>query len=169
MTYIEEPLKVALAVGNALIGVYNFIVISIPQSWRIINMPMSSDVFSSISQGNVKWVRDGEVEHFINAPLGRIALRIKIWPGIKSVDKIKDYRKQFSEGNVKVGGHDGIFYKFKRKYLLIGERNVLAILAYCPITQRTLQIEFIGGEEWVDEVLNTLNESQCHINEGSKN
>ncbi len=163
MTYTEEPLKVTLAVGNALFGVYNFLVISIPQSWRVINTPMTSDVLSSTSQGKVKWVRDGEIEHFVSTPLGNISMRIKIWPGVRPLNKIKDYSKQFEEGNTNVGKHKAIYYKFRRRYFRKGDYNVLAVYTYCEITERTILLEFIGGEEWVNSVLATLRESQCHL------
>jgi len=36
-----------------------------PPTWRIIIMPMASDVFRHREINGVKWVRDGEVMHFI--------------------------------------------------------------------------------------------------------
>jgi hypothetical protein len=55
----------AIAVGNRLLGLYNFVVLKAPPTWRIIIMPMASDVFRHREINDVKWVRDGEVMHFI--------------------------------------------------------------------------------------------------------
>jgi hypothetical protein len=91
MTYTENKL-VTIAVGNIITGVYNYIVLSLPHDWRIIVIPMNSDVFSGVRQGNVKWVREGEVEHGIATPIGEIMLRLRIWPGYKDHRELKETR-----------------------------------------------------------------------------
>jgi hypothetical protein len=161
MTYTENKL-VTIAVGNIITGVYNYIVLSLPHDWRIIVIPMNSDVFSGVRQGNVKWVREGEVEHGIATPIGEIMLRLRIWPGYKDHRELKETRGAEKIYEATVSGHNAKAYIYKRRYWLKIHR-VLGIHLYCSVTDRTMLIEFIGGGDWVDNVLRSIGGSQCHV------
>ncbi|GAY26398.1 conserved hypothetical protein [Desulfurococcaceae archaeon AG1] len=157
-----ESKNVTIAVGNIITGVYNYLVISIPIDWRIVVIPMNSDVFTSTRQGNVKWVKEGEVEHGLATPKGEIMLRIKIWPGFKEHWGIKDLRRVEKIYDLVISGHGAKAYIYRKRHGLRTTRT-LGIHLYCGITDRTILIEFIGGEDWVDAVLNSIGGSMCHV------
>lgn len=161
MTY-TEPKNVTIAVGNIITGVYNYMVLSIPMDWRVAVIPMNSDVFMSTRQGDVKWVREGEVEHGLITPMGEIMFRIKIWPGLKEQWKLKDLRKADKVYDLIISGHSAKAYIYRRRYGFKSSRT-LGIHLYCGITDRTMLIEFIGGDDWVDSVLNIIRGSMCHV------
>lgn len=157
-----ESRSVTIAVGNIITGVYNYIVLSIPPDWRIVIIPMNSDVFSSTRQGEVKWVKEGEVEHGILTPMGEIMLRLKIWPGYRDHGRIREVRRAEKIYDLAIAGHSAKAYIYRKR---LGFRNnrVLGIHLYCDVTDRTMLIEFIGGGDWVDKVLKNIGESMCHV------
>lgn len=161
MTYIE-PKSVTIAVGNIITGVYNYIVLSIPMDWRVIVIPMNSDVFSSTRQGDVKWVREGEVEHGLATPMGEMMFRIKIWPGFREQWRLKDLKRVEKVYELTISGHNAKAYIYRKRHGLRSSRT-LGIYLYCGVTDRTLLIEFIGGDDRVDSVLNTIRGSMCHV------
>ncbi len=161
MTY-TEPKSVTIAVGNIITGVYNYIILSIPMDWRVAVIPMSSDVFTSTRQGDVKWVREGEAEHGLITPMGEIMFRIKIWPGFREQWRLKDLRRVEKVYGLTISGHDAKAYIYRRRYGLRSLR-ILGIYLYCGVTDRTILIEFIGGDVWVDRVLDSVRGSMCHV------
>ncbi len=101
----------AIAVGNRLLGLYNFVVLKAPPTWRIIIMPMVSDVFRHREVNGVKWVRDGEVMHFIKDGPDTYTLRVVAKPG----------RKRLAGTSI-VNGHSGAY-----EYVDDGKRRVLKL------------------------------------------
>ena len=154
--------KSTIAVGNIVVGVYNFVVLSHPESWRLIPLPSASESFSFTRQGDVKWVTRGIAEHGIRTPRGVIGLRIEVWPGKREPSSFKDLKRASSLGEVAFGAHRARVYEYTRRSFLTSTR-VLALLVYCEYTDRSLLIEFIGGDEWVREVLGYLGGSECHV------
>lgn len=152
--------EVTLAVGNMITGVYNYIVLSIPLDWKIIVVPMDSDVFSSRRQGGVKWVREGEVEHGVSTPMGSIGVRVRIWPGRKDHGKLSREAEKIYE--LQISGHSGKAYVYRTRAGFKKHRT-LGISFYCDVTDRSLLIEFVGGGEWVDAVLKSIGGSMCHV------
>ncbi len=157
-----EPKSVTIAVGNIITGVYNYIVLSIPIDWRVAVIPMNSDVFASTRQGDVKWVKEGEVEHGLITPRGKIIFRIKIWPGLKEQRKIKDLGRAEKIYDLTISGHNAKAFIYRTRHGLRISRT-LGIHLYCNVTDRTILLEFIGGEDWVDTVLNIIGGSMCHV------
>lgn len=154
MTY-TEPKSVTIAVGNIITGVYNYMVLSIPMDWKVAVIPMSSDVFTSTRQGDVRWVKEGEVEHGLITPRGEIMFRIKIWPGFREQRKIKDLGRAERIYDLIVSGHSAKAFIYRTRHGLRSSRT-LGIHLYCSVTDRTILQEFIGGEDWVDTVLNII-------------
>lgn len=135
----------AIAVGNRVLGLYNFLVLSAPPSWRIVIMPMASDVFRHREINGVKWVRDGEVMHFVRDGGKAYVLKIKAKPG-----------RRVGEGEaIFIGGHQGV-YRVSR-----GRGGLkLAVEFYCDVTDRTITVELEGLENL--DILNYIGRSQCH-------
>ncbi len=140
----------AIAVGNSLLGVYNFLVLAAPPHWKVIVMPMASDVFSYVSKDGAKWVRDGEVKHFVKAGSKFYELEIKVKPG----------NKLEQEGEpIDFGEHRG-FYRLKREGL-IKKSETLVVEAYCPETDRTITVKLKGDAPPL-EILKYFKFSRCH-------
>jgi len=99
-----------IAVGNIITGVYNYIVVSLPLDWRIVVIPMNSDVFSSARQGDVKWVGDVEVEHGIATPMGEVMFRLRVWPGYRDQERVRELRKAERVYELTVSGHSAGAY-----------------------------------------------------------
>ena len=157
-----EVKKSAIAVGNIITGIYNFLIISIPFNWRIAEISMSSDVFYSIYQGNVKWVTEGEIEHLLQTRTATASFRIRIKRGLKDKNKFKNLKLLTSSQNVMFSTHKAEVYHYEEKFLW-KKRNVLGVFFYCEDTQRTILIEFINGNSWIEEILDFQKESQCHL------
>ncbi len=154
--------KSTIAAGNIVVGVYNFVVLSHPSDWRIIPLPASSESFSFTRQGDVKWVSRGVAEHGVRTPHGVIGLRIEVWPGRRDRSSLKELRNASERGRVKFGVHEAEVYVYTEKSFFTSSR-VLALLVYCEYTNRSLLIKFIGGGDWVDEVLEYVGGSECHV------
>lgn len=159
-----ESRKFTIAVGNPITGVYEFLTLAMPKEWKIIIMPMNSDVFSTVKQGDVKWVLEGEVEHGLKTPFGNIALYIKIKKGYNEPSRIKQFRNANKQFNTYFADHNAKAYVYSKR-MGFKKLRVLGVHSYCGFTNRTIFIEFIGGEEWVDEVINHLKDSECHEKE----
>ncbi|CCC80791.1 hypothetical protein [Thermoproteus tenax] len=146
----EEYSWHTIAVGNSILGVYNFIVLAAPPDWKLIIMPMASDIFSYVSKDGAKWVRDGEVKHFIKGGREFFELEIKVKPGNKA---------RAAGSAVEFGGHSGVYSVAEEG--LIKRKKALIIEAYCPETDRTITIK-IKGERAPLEVLKYVKFSRCH-------
>ncbi len=157
-----EIKKATIAVGNIITGVFNFMTISIPYNWRIASISMNSDVFSTMNQGNIKWVTEGEVEHFLQTREAKAAFRIKVKKGIKQKEKFKSLKKLEKDKEVLVSTHNAQVFKYIERFLW-QKRTVLGVLFQCSDTNRTILLEFINGDPWVEEILECLKESQCHL------
>ncbi|MEM0462616.1 MAG: hypothetical protein QXS00_00900 [Pyrobaculum sp.] len=135
----------AIAVGNRLLGLYNFLVLTTPPGWRVVIMPMASDVFRHVEIGDVKWVKDGEVMHFLRDGDGAYPLKISAKPGKKRLDGER----------VIINGHEGV-YRVKEKK----GRLSLELSFYCDVTDRTLKITV---EDLKDlSLLKYIVYSRCH-------
>lgn len=154
--------KSTIAVGNIVVGVYNFVVLSHPENWRLIPLPASSESFSFMKQGDVKWVTRGVAEHGIRTPNGIIGLKVEVWPGRRDASSFRELRSADKLGVVQFGSHQASAYTYVRKSWF-SKTRILAVLVYCEYTDRSLLIEFIGGDKWVDEILGYLEGSECHV------
>lgn len=120
-------------------------VLKAPPTWRIIIMPMASDVFRHREVNGVKWVRDGEVMHFIKDGPDTYTLRVVAKPG----------RKRIAGTSIAINGHSGAY-----EYVDDGKRRVLKLSFYCDVTDRTVEIKIEGVKDTTP--LYYLSQSQCH-------
>ncbi|MFN7106393.1 MAG: hypothetical protein ACK4M3_07425 [Pyrobaculum sp.] len=135
----------AIAVGNRLLGLYNFVVLTTPPGWRVVVMPMASEVFRHREVNGVKWVRDGEVTHFLQNGEEAYRLEIVVKPG----------RRRLEGDYIAVNSHEGRYRVRER-----GGRYRLEVSYYCPETDRTIEISIEGLREL--SILRHLGYSQCH-------
>ena len=135
----------AIAVGNRMLGPYNFLVLTAPPTWRIVIMPMASDVVKHREVDGVKWVRDGEVMHFVKDGGEAYVLKISVKPG----------RKKAEGTPIAINGHHGVYQVRER-----GDRYHLTIQFYCDRTDRTVKITLEGLRDL--SILNYVGQSRCH-------
>lgn len=135
----------AIAVGNRLLGLYNFVVLTTPPGWRVVVMPMASEVFRHREVNGVKWVRDGEVTHFLQNGEEAYRLEIVVKPG----------RRRLEGDYIAVNSHEGRYRVRER-----GGRYRLEVSYYCPDTDRTVKISIDGLREL--SILRYIGNSQCH-------
>lgn len=135
----------AIAVGNRLLGVYNFLVLTTPPGWRVVIMPMASDVFRHVEVGGAKWVRDGEVMHFLRDGADAYPLRISVKPG----------KRKANGERIIINGHEG-FYRLREK----NGRLHLELSFYCDVTDRTLKISVENLKDL--SLLKYVVHSRCH-------
>ncbi|MEM1596970.1 MAG: hypothetical protein QXP31_00325 [Pyrobaculum sp.] len=134
-----------IAVGNRVLGLYNFLVLVAPPRWRVVIMPMASDVFRHREINGAKWVRDGEVMHFIHDGSDTYVLKIAAKPG-----------KKKAEGRpILINSHEG-YYKVEEKK----GRLKVEVVFYCDVTDRTVKITFENLKDL--DVLNYIGMSRCH-------
>lgn len=134
-----------IAVGNRVLGLYNFLVLVTPPRWRVVIMPMASDVFRHREVNGAKWVREGEVMHFIHDGADAYVLKISVKPGKKRV-----------EGQpILINGHEGYYKAEERKGRLSVEVGF-----YCDVTDRTVKIRLENLKNL--DVLNYVGMSRCH-------
>ncbi|MGC9009811.1 MAG: hypothetical protein ACP5I7_04260 [Sulfolobales archaeon] len=154
--------KSTIALVNMIFGAYNFIVLSHPDDWRIAPSSYSSEIFESISQNNVRWVRRGLAEHNIYTNKEIVGLRIEIWGGRKESREIKSLKKltRLSTTAVVNGHLAEIYLGEERRSNQLFKR--LSIYFYCDKTDRTILLEFIGKTD-INRILEHIKDSQCHI------
>lgn len=136
------------AVGNALLGFYEFIVLSTPPNWHVVVRPMASEVFAHVTKGDRKWVRDGEVSHLFLSDEGAYLVDIKIKPGHK--------RKLSSDKSFQLSTHTAYYLIEEKK-----KEKILKIEIYCEETNRTLNIS-IKGIRIPENLIEYLKYSVCH-------
>ncbi|MEZ0248512.1 MAG: hypothetical protein ABWJ97_04500 [Thermoproteus sp.] len=149
----EEYSWHAIAVGNSVLGVYNFIVLAAPPDWRVVIMPMASDVFSHMTKDGVKWVRDGEIKHFIKAGRRFYELEVKAKPGNK-LNGLRSWSQ-----TAEVGGHRA--YVRVKEEGLFKKKKALEVWTYCDETDRTIIVS-LKGDEVPEELLRYIGHSKCH-------
>lgn len=154
--------KASIAVGNVITGIFNFLTIGIPEKWRIAGQSMNSDVFSTTKQGNIRWVDEGEVEHYIQSKDGLAFLRIIIKRDFKEFTKFKKSAKAIQKEKIMFSSHEALVYNYFERFLW-KKREVLGIYFQCNETKRTVLIELVNGNSWIEEILSYLKDSQCHL------
>ncbi len=152
-----------IAAGNPLLGVSNFLVITLPDDWSIRISELPTEVNNSVLIRNVKWVTDGYAYHYIYNNNHTYQLKIKVH---KSQKESHTHGKVLESGEFKIASHKA-FYTLVSKSIGIVKKQDIQILYvhfYCEHTDRTIELE-ITGKNVIDEAKNLITnfqESICH-------
>jgi hypothetical protein len=159
--------KQIIAAKNILFGAGYFLILNLPEGWRITRSYLEPDVHSTIQRGWITWVEAGEVNQIVFHPQRKIAvdLLIQIKRGNLGQMAVKEVEIS-SQGQGIAGGHPA-FYCFGevREGLLKKKiRKTLRVSFYCPELQHTIFLHFTGKcqEEDLREIYNSLAGLECH-------
>ena len=162
-----EPKKQIIAAKNILFGTGYFLILSLPEGWRITRSYLEPDIHSTVQREHITWVEAGQTDQIVFNPLKKIALDLVIQvkrgkhedPGTKGV-------QISSQGSKMVCGHpasycigevkEGLFKKKTRK--------TLRFYLYCPELNRTLFLHFTGKCPEADlmELFDSIPSLECH-------
>ena len=162
-----EPKKHIIAAKNILFGTGYFLILSLPEGWRITRSYLEPDIHSTVRREHITWVEAGQTDQIVFNPLKKIALNLVIQvkrgkhegPGIKGV-------QVSSQGSRMVCGHPASYCigevkegLFKKK-----SRQTLRFFLYCPELNRTLFLHFTDKCTNGDliELFESIRSLECH-------
>ena len=162
-----ELTKHIIAARNILFGTGYFLILSLPEGWKITRSYLEPDVHSAVQREHITWVEAGQTDQIVFNPLKRIAfdLMIQIKRGKHDGFQVKNVQIS-SQGTIMVCGHPASYCIGEMKQGLIKKKTVktLRLSFYCPELNRTLTLHFTGNGQDAD--LTEIHESfpflECH-------
>ncbi len=162
-----ELTKHIIAARNILFGTGYFLILSLPEGWKITRSYLEPDVHTSVQRENITWVEAGQTDQIVFHPLKRVAfdLMIQIKRGKHDGLPLKDVQL-FSRGTTMVCGHPASYCIGEVQQGLIRKKTVktLRLSFYCPELNRTLILHFTGNGQDADlkEIYESIPFIECH-------
>ncbi|MGB9728779.1 MAG: hypothetical protein ACP5GU_05935 [Thermoprotei archaeon] len=154
----------AIAAGNPLLGVSNFLVVTLPDDYNIKIGEFPTEVNNSIILNNVKWVIDGDAYHYIYNNNHGYQLKIKVRNSQRKIHQIQE--KILENGEFTISSHKASYSLVSRSIGFIKKQQiqVLNIHFYCDHTNRTIELEIMGKDilSELKNFISNLKESICH-------
>ena len=163
----SEPKKHIIAAKNILMGTGYFLILPLPEGWRITRSYLQPDIQTSVQRENITWVEAGQTDQIVFHPLKRVAfdLMIQIKRGKHNGLETKGVQIS-SQGILMVCGHAASYCVGEVKQGLIKKKTVktLRLSFYCPDLNRTLFLHFTGQCQEADlqEIYESLRGLECH-------
>jgi len=162
-----ELTKHIIAARNILFGTGYFLILSLPEGWKITRSYLEPDVHSAVQREHITWVEAGQTDQIVFNPLKRIAfdLMIQIKRGKHDGFQVKNVQIS-SQGTIMVCGHPASYCIGEMKQGLIKKKTVktLRLSFYCPDLNRTLILHFTGNGQDADlrEIYESIPFLECH-------
>src|SRR3972149_5469624 len=162
-----ELTKHVLAPRNLFFGSSYFLILPLPEGWRITKSYLEPDVLSSVQKGNLAWVEAGQTDQVVFNPSKKVALdlMIQVKRGNHENTGIKGVQIS-SQGSKMVCGHPASYCigEVKEGLLKKESRKTLRFYLYCPELNRTLFLYFTGKCPEADlmELFNSIPSLECH-------
>jgi len=162
-----ELTKHIIAARNILFGTGYFLILSLPEGWKITRSYLDPDVHSAVQREHITWVEAGQTDQIVFNPLKRIAfdLMIQIKRGKHDGFQVKNVQIS-SQGTIMVCGHPASYCIGEMKQGLIKKKTVktLRLSFYCPDLNRTLILHFTGNGQDADlrEIYESIPSLECH-------
>ena len=162
-----ELTKHIIAARNILFGTGYFVILSLPEGWKITRSYLEPDVHSAVLREHITWVEAGQTDQIVFNPLKRIAfdLMIQIKRGKHDGFQVKNVQIS-SQGTIMVCGHPASYCIGEMKQGLIKKKTVktLRLSFYCPDLNRTLILHFTGNGQDADlrEIYESIPSLECH-------
>jgi hypothetical protein len=162
-----ELTKHIIAARNILFGTGYFLILSLPEGWKITRSYLEPDVHSAVQREHITWVEAGQTDQIVFNPLKRIAfdLMIQIKRGKHDGFQVKNVQIS-SQGTIMVCGHPASYCIGEMKQGLIKKKTVktLRLSFYCPDLNRTLILHFTGNGQDADlrEIYDSIPSLECH-------
>jgi hypothetical protein len=156
--------RFVLAIHNSLLGVFNYLVLSLPPEWRIKPGDLPSEVYSSTKTGTVRWVREGVTVNYIYHD--EDALRVVVDVREKSKESNSRGIKTLYDRPIDMNGHRG--------HVTVGlvtrglwKKNYLEFIRFqfsCDSTNRSIDLSLEGHcrRESLKELEQAIQLSVCH-------
>lgn len=162
-----KPSKHIIAARNPFFGTSYFLILPLPDGWRITRSYLSPDVNSFVKRENLTWVEAGQTDQIVFQPQRRLALdlTIQVKRGKHTFPGLKDTLIT-SQGIRLIGGHQADYCAGELKRGLFWKKvvNILAICVFCPELKRTLFLNFTGmcQESELKEIFDSVSALECH-------
>lgn len=150
--------KNSIAAVNPLFGVVNFIVLSLPYGWKVRGERLPPTIDKIIRRNNVKWVSSGRIVSIYYSSGFGGTIDIEVFDG--------DKRYRWGGEEVNINGHVGLIrnYKVRRGVIKRHWVEVIDIVLYCDVTNRSIRIRMYGKAlgEHLYSIMKSVTESICH-------
>lgn len=159
-----EPIRHVVAASNFLIGATNFLILALPQGWRIGDGIAPPEVDATHMDGGTLWVVDGRTHHVLFEPAAKrqVELIVRVQPGAARRERVST---GWETGDIKVSGHPATYRigEVRRGVLKRQRLAALGIAFHCNLSERSLCIEFFGpSSEDLREFLRLAPAITCH-------
>ena|SRR5215469_2231327 len=156
-----------VAVGNYLLGSTNFLILNLPEGWRLSTGLHPAEVDNSTQIRDIRWVTNGRASYLMHSgqPGGKVELALRVGQGEvrRWLDSI---RYSDSANQLEVGKHQAFYHLRPRRQSRFSRNrgDILEVVLYCDVTRRTLALEFSGPEqeEQRQALLEALSGVVCH-------
>jgi hypothetical protein len=156
-----------VAAGNHVLGSTNFLILSLPEGWRLFTGLHPAEVDNSTQIRDTRWVTNGRASYLLHSgqPGGKVELALRIGQG--EVRRwLNSFHSSDSAGQLAIGKHQA-FYRHRPRRQSWFSRNqgdLLEVVLYCDVTRRTLMLEFSGPEQEEQRLalLEALRGVVCH-------
>lgn len=156
-----------VAAGNYVLGSSNFLILSLPEGWQLFTGLHPAEVDNSTQIGEIRWVTNGSASYLLHSgqPGGKVELALRVGQG--EVGRwLNSFSSSDTAGQLMIGNHQA-FYRLRSRRQSRFSRsrgNILEVVFYCPVTRRTLALEFSGPgqDEQRQALLEALRGVVCH-------
>jgi len=156
-----------VAAGNHLLGSTNFLILSLPEDWRLFTGLHPAEVDNSTQIRDTRWVTNGCASYLLHSgqPGGKVELALRVGQG--EVGRWLDsFRYSDSASRLVIGEHQALYRLRPRRQSWFSRNrgDILEVVLYCDVTRRTLALEFSGPEqeEQRQVLLEALRGVVCH-------
>ncbi|MBU1207187.1 MAG: hypothetical protein KKH04_09710 [Proteobacteria bacterium] len=162
-----ELTKHIIAAKNILFGTGYFLILSLPEGWKITRSYLQPDIHTCVQREYITWVEAGQTDQIVFHPLKRVAfdLMIQIKRGKRDGLQVKGVQVS-SQGTKMVCGHPASYCIGEVQQGLIKKKTVktLRLSFYCLDLNRTLLLHFTGNGQETDlkEIYDSLAGLECH-------
>jgi len=162
-----NPNKHIIAARNLIFGTSYFLILALPEGWRITRSYLEPDVHSNIQKDRITWVEAGQTDQIIFHPIKRIALDLMIQVKRGKYDKLEIRGVHIaSQGSRVICGHPASYCSGVVKQGLFKKKSArtLRLSFYCPDLNRTLLLHFTGNCPEADflEIHKSILSLECH-------
>jgi len=159
--------KHIIAAKNILFGTGYFLILSLPEGWKITRSYLQPDIHTCVQREYITWVEAGQTDQIVYHPLKRVAfdLIIQIKRGKHDGLQVKNVQIS-SQGTKVVCGHAASYCIGEVQQGLIKKKTVktLRLSFFCPDLNRTLILHFTGKANDADllEIYESISFLECH-------
>jgi hypothetical protein len=162
-----EPKKQIIAARNILFGTGYFLILSLPEGWRVTRSYLEPDVHSVVMREPLTWVEAGQTDQVVFHPTRKIGVDLTILIKRGKHDSLNLKGVQVSSrGSGTVGGHPATYFYGEVQEGLFRNRTrrTLRVCFYCAELQRTIFLHFTGKcqESELRELYDSLAGLECH-------